>query len=37
MTCKEKIVDTITGKGWSKIKQFMALVALGMMIGQTPV
>ena len=29
---KEKIVDTITGKGWNKIKQFMALVALGMMI-----
>ena len=34
MTYKEKIVDTITGKGWKKFKQFMALVALGMMIGQ---
>lgn len=35
MTYKEKIVDTITGKGWSKFKQFTALVALGLMIGQT--
>lgn len=34
MTYKEKIVDVITSKGWSKFKQFMALVALGMMIGQ---
>ena len=32
MTYKEKIVDTITGKGWNKFKQFMVLVALGMMI-----
>lgn len=32
MTYKEKIVDTITDKGWNKFKQFMALVALGMMI-----
>jgi len=30
VTYKEKIVDTITGKGWDKLKQFMALVALGM-------
>ena len=28
----EKIVDTITGKVWSRFKRFMALVALGMMI-----
>lgn len=28
----EKIVDTITGKAWSRFKRFMALVALGMMI-----
>lgn len=34
MTYKEKIVDTITGKGLGKFKQFMALMALGMMIGQ---
>lgn len=34
MTNKEKIVDTITGNGWSRYKQFMALMALGMMIGQ---
>lgn len=34
MTYKEKIVDTITGKSWGRFKQFMALVALGMMIGQ---
>ena len=34
MTNKEKIVDMITTKGWSRCKQFMALVALGMMIGQ---
>ena len=32
MTYTEKVVDTITGKGWNKFKQFMALVALGMMI-----
>lgn len=32
MTYKERIVDTITGKGWNKFKQFMALVALGMLI-----
>ena len=32
MTYKEKIVDTITGKGWNRFKQFMALVVLGMMI-----
>ena len=31
MTYKEKIVDVITGKSWNKFKQFMALVALGMM------
>lgn len=37
MQILEKMIDTITGKGWSKGKQFMALVALGMMIGQTPV
>ena len=35
MTYKEKIVDTITSKSRNKFKQFMALVALGMMIGQT--
>jgi len=35
MTHIERIVDTITGKSWNKFKQFMALVALGMMIGQT--
>ena len=29
---KEKIVDTITGKGWNRFKQFIALVALGMMV-----
>ena len=34
MTNKEKIVDTITGRAWSRFKQFMALVALGLMIGQ---
>ena len=34
MTHIDRIVDTITGKGWNKIKQFMALVALGLMIGQ---
>ena len=34
MTYKEKIVDTVTGKGWDNFKQFMALVVLGMMIGQ---
>ena len=34
MTYKEEIVDTITGKGWDKFRQFMALVALGIMIGQ---
>ena len=28
----ERMIDAITGKGWDKIKQFMALVALGMMI-----
>lgn len=27
-----KAIDTITGKGWNGFKQFMALVALGMMI-----
>ena len=32
MTYKEKIVDTITGKGWNGFEQFMALVALGMII-----
>lgn len=32
MTYKEKIVDAITGKGWNKFKQFMAFVALGMII-----
>lgn len=37
MQSLERMIDTITGKGWNKIKQFMALVALGMMIGQTPV
>lgn len=31
MTDKEKIVDTITGKSWDRLRQFMALVALGMM------
>lgn len=29
-----KAIDTITGSRW---RRFMALVALGMMIGQTPV
>jgi len=37
MTYKEKIIDTITDKRRNKFKQFMALVALGMMIGQTSV
>ncbi len=37
MQSLERMIDAITGKGWDKIKQFMALVALGMMIGQTPV
>ena len=32
MTHTERMVDTITGKGWGRFKQFMALVALGMMI-----
>lgn len=32
MTYKEKIVETTTGKDWNRFKQFMALVALGMMI-----
>lgn len=36
MTYKEKTVDSITAKGWSKFKQFIAFVALGMMIGQMP-
>lgn len=31
----EKIVENITGMTWGTFKQFMALVALGMMIGQT--
>jgi hypothetical protein len=35
MSYKEKIVDTITGKGWNKAAQFMAFAALGLMIGQT--
>lgn len=35
MTHIDRIVDTVTGKGWSGFKRFMALVALGMMIGQT--
>ena len=32
MTHTERMVDTIIGKGWSWFKQFMDLVALGMMI-----
>ena len=28
----ERIVDTITSRTWNRFKQFMALVALGMMI-----
>lgn len=35
MSYTEKIVDTITGKGWGRFKQFVALVSLGLMIGQT--
>ena len=34
MTNIERIVDTITGRAWGRFKQFMALVALGLMIGQ---
>jgi len=32
MTAINKAIDTITGSRW---RRFMALVALGMMIGQT--
>lgn len=35
MSTAEKIVEAITGRRWGKGKQFMALVAVGMMIGQT--
>jgi len=28
------MVEIVTGKGWGRFRQFMALVALGMMIGQ---
>lgn len=35
MSTAEKIVEAIAGKSWSKVKQFIALVAVGMMIGQT--
>ena len=32
MTHIERIVDTITDRAWGRFEQFMALVALGMMI-----
>lgn len=31
----DKIVENITGMTWGRFKQFMVLVAFGMMIGQT--
>lgn len=34
MTHIERTVDTITGRAWSRFKQFMALVGLGIVIGQ---
>ena len=35
MTNIERVVDMITGRAWGRFKRFMALVALGLMIGQT--
>lgn len=35
MTSVEKTVDAIIDKSWGRLKQFIALVALGMVIGYT--
>lgn len=30
----ERMVEIITNKGWGRLKQFVALVSVGLMIGQ---
>lgn len=35
MSVLAKAVGSIIGRRWGRFKQFMALVSLGMMIGQT--